>query len=199
LRIKIAQDHAIEAGHTYVSYTLTTERITPKYSPAISMQKQSDVIRQAISLFQQLQQERRQHQARVEAIDQVLAQIRADAPAVATVGRRGRGTNAMRLQDAVAQSLAQGPQTKDELLAGVQQVGYRFATRNPMNSLQTFLYTTGKQLFPRVDGKFSVAGASTVPKAAKPAKVKRTMSPAARTRISEAAKARWARQKAGRK
>ena len=194
--------------YKYREEPLTIPTPAPNYSRTRIMQKQTDILQAAISLFQKLRQERSEHQARVAAIDAVMAQLGGAVPAAtlapvtpaaAPVGRRGRGNNTMRLQDAVAQSLAQGLQTKDELLAGVQRVGYRFATQNPMNSLQTFLYTTGKKLFPRVDGKFSVAGAVAAPKAVKPAKVKRTMSPAARKRISEAVKARWARQKAGKK
>jgi hypothetical protein len=107
----------------------------------------------------------------------------------------------MPLREALIIVLSQGSKTKHELLEGVRKIGYRFAASDPMNSLQAFLYGSGKKLFQRVDGKFALAGgaSSSSNGPAKPAKAKRTMSLQARKRISEAVKARWAKQKAAKK
>ena len=177
------------------------------------MQKlQRDIVGEAMALFQRLQQERGQHQNRIDEIDRALGHLRGAAPAAAAktaarpakvksvvVGRRGRGGNPMPLRAALVQVLAHGPRTKQELMAGVRKIGYRFKATDPMNSMQAFLYGAGKKLFKRVDGKFSLAAgvSSSTPAAGKPAKVRRVISPEARKRISDAVKARWARQRAG--
>ena len=171
--------------------------------------KPTDIVSQVVDLFRQLQQERQQHQARIDAIDRALGEIGGTAPvatakpaakpataAVAT--RRGRGGNAMPLRVALARVLAQGPKSKDELMSGVRAIGYRFAGTNPMNSMQAFLYGPGKKLFKRVEGKKFVlaGGAAGSAKAAAPAKqAKRNISPEARQRMIEGARKRWAGRK----
>ena len=176
--------------------------------------QQTDITSQVVALFRQLQQERQQHQARIEEIDRALAQVSGTAavapakpaaqpaaaqPAAAGVARRGRGGNAMPLRVALAQVLAQGPKTKEELMAGVKKIGYRFVGTNPMNSLQAFLYGPGKKLFKRAEGKtFALPGGAAAPapaavKAAVPVKTaKRNISPASRRKMAEAARKMWA-------
>ena len=89
-----------------------------------------------------------------------------------------------------------------ELLAAVQKVGYHFSSNDPLNSLQTFLYGSGKKLLKNVDGKFASMGTAIAagPKseALKPMK-KRQISAAGRKAIAEAAKRRWAKVKAEKK
>jgi len=186
--------------------------------------KNNNLIGQAIAIFQELQDRRSQLQAEIEEIDRALGAVRngdsiaATIPAarpvsksapVKTAGRRGRGNNAMPLREAVAQVLASGPKTKEELLSGVRELGYRFATSDPANSLQAFLYGTGgKKLIQKAEGKrFAlIAGGKSAPasrttaKAAAPAKAKRNISPAARKRMADAARKMWAdRKKAAKK
>ena len=176
--------------------------------------KQTDIVSQVVALFRQLQQERQQHQARIDKIDHALGELSGAAPVVsakpaaqpaaaAVVTRRGRGGNAMPLRVALAQVLAHGPKTKEELMSGVRGIGYRFAGSNPMNSMQAFLYGPGKKLFKRVEGKKFVlaggaAGSAAAVKGAAPAtKAKRNISPAARKRMAEGARKRWAAQRGG--
>ena len=184
---------------------------------AIVRTNKTDIVRQAIAIFQELQKRRSQLQAEIDEIDRALGQVRNVSPVAAIkpaaqvgsngtrVVRRGRpptGSNGMPLREAVIRALAAGPKTKDELIAGVQQIGYKFATADPMNSLQTFLYGTGKKLVKRVEDKrFAlVAGGAAAAKRPAPAKAKRNISPAARKRMADAARKMWAdRKKAAQK
>ena len=108
----------------------------------------------------------------------------------------------MTLREAVTKAVSSRSLTRREILQEVQNLGYRFKSKNPGKSLDVFLYGTGKHLFNRVDGKFallagSTSGADAKKGNAKPVRAKRKMSAAARAKISAAAKARWARVKAG--
>lgn len=162
-------------------------------------ERQQDIVKQVISLFQQLQQRRIQLQRELEEIDQALNTVRAPssttrAPAISNPTqnrKKGRGQNKMTLRDAVTKAVAQRSLDRREILQEVGKLGYKFNSKNPMKSLDVFLYGTGKHLFKRVDGKFSLSGGT-----AKPAKTKRTMSPEARKKIAAAAKARWAKVRA---
>ena len=92
--------------------------------------------------------------------------------------------------------------TSREVLAGVQKRGYKFSTNNPLNSLGVILYGKNPK-FNRADGKFSLAGGShvgngrTITSVAKSGTGKSQMSPAARARIAEAQRARWAATRNG--
>src|SRR5690606_5426478 len=75
----------------------------------------------------------------------------------------------------------------------VQQRGYKFQTKKPLNSLGVILYGKNPKL-KRVDGRFSLPGKGGVA-AQKPsagAGGKRQMSSDARERIAEAQRRRWA-------
>lgn len=154
------------------------------------MSKNSNIIQQFRALRSALLSEREAIQKRLIELSAVLgagvAPATVVAPATASVPkRRGRPpgqknrvvTNTMSLQQAVLKVLTSTPVTKQALLDAVQKIGYRFASSNPMNSLQTFLYGTGKKLVKKVDGKFAAVGTSSpavAPKtgSAKPAKSK---------------------------
>lgn len=75
------------------------------------------------------------------------AVVAAPAPAPASVkpvkARRGgkRAKNQMSLRDAVLAVTKSRPLTRQEVLAGVQKLGYVFAAKDPLNSLSTLLYT----------------------------------------------------------
>src|SRR5204862_3009870 len=122
----------------------------------------------------QLQERRAQLKSEIDEIDRTLIQFQGSrpSPAAGTPGRRGRrgiGQDGMSLREALLKVLAQGPRTKNELLEDVQKIGYRFTATDPMNSLQAFLYGTGKSLFNRVEGRFSLIGgpSMSVPAAAR--------------------------------
>jgi hypothetical protein len=64
--------------------------------------------------------------------------------------------NKVNLQTAVAQVTKGKAMTKEEILAGLDTIGYKFTAKNPINSLNTVLYAKNK--FKRANGKFSPIG-----------------------------------------
>jgi hypothetical protein len=71
-------------------------------------------------------------------------------------GRRGRG--GLSLKAAIIQATSAKPLTKEEILATVKRMGYKFSTKRPMATLNAYLYQKGA--FIRRDGKFSAGRAS---------------------------------------
>jgi hypothetical protein len=70
-------------------------------------------------------------------------------------GRRGRG--GLSLKAAIIQATSAKPLTKEEILATVKRMGYKFSTKRPMATLNAYLYQKGA--FIRRDGKFSAGRA----------------------------------------
>lgn len=171
--------------------------------------KQNDPLQQYRALRSALSAEREAIQKRLQEINDALGggeAVVAAAPAAAPTGKkRGRPpgpqkviNNAMPLREAVLKVLTAKPITKQELLAGVQKLGYRFASKDPLNSLQVFLYGAGRKVVKNVDAKFAARGSSSsapAPKApaAPAAKKKSTMSAEGLANIRAAQKARWAK------
>jgi len=88
--------------------------------------------------------------------------------------------------------------TKEEILEGVQQLGYTFSTTNPLNSLGVILYGKNPR-FKNENGRFSSSGSAGggAPSASGAfSRKRRQLSPAARERIAAAQRARWAKAKA---
>jgi len=81
----------------------------------------------------------------------------AKAPKAAKAPRAGkrRARNEMSLKEAALKVASGKPQTKQEILDGIIKLGYKFSTKDPMNSLNVVLYS-GKT-FKRADGKFAAA------------------------------------------
>src|SRR5690242_16206794 len=107
----------------------------------------------------------------------------------------------MSLKDAVLRALAHGPVARKDLVKAVEGVGYKFNTKNPLNSIGSVLYSK-KSGVKSKNGSFYVDGGSYNGNGMKadqpaPARKKRRMSAAGRGRIAAAAKAMWARRKAG--
>lgn len=163
--------------------------------------KKSDPLQQYRAMRSSLANERDAIQKRLQEINAALGDTTAPitgSPVAKKVGRPARVENAMSLREAVLKVLTTTPITRQELLAAVLKVGYRFAGTQPLNSLQTFLYGTGKKLVKNVDGKFAAVGSSSPaaapkPEAAKPTKKKSKMSAAGLANIRAAQKARWAK------
>ena len=179
-------------------------------------------IRKYLSLRDSLIQERSQLEARLREITEALgesggaATLAAPTASGATAaptrtGGRGRGRGGRRggggglsLREAVLQVTSGGPRTKEEILEGVQKLGYRFSTSNPLNSLGVILYGKNPK-FKNDDGRFSPAGGAaggggrqqSGPAAQRGGRKRRTMSPEARERIAAAQRARWAKAKSG--
>ena len=168
-------------------------------------------IRKYLSLRDSLLKEKSGLEVRLREIDQALGQSGPAAPAaveaLAPTGatRRGRrGRRGLSLRNAVIQVTSGRALTKQEILQRIQTLGYRFATKNPLNSLGVILYGRNPK-FRNDNGRFSVtgkppggAGAAAIPGRGG-ARKRRTMSPEARARIAAAQRARWAKTRAGKK
>jgi hypothetical protein len=107
------------------------------------------------------------------------------------------------LREHVMTVLRDGPKSKEEVLKAVQGRGYKFQTKDPLNSLGVILYGKNPK-FNRVDGRFALpggggnSGGRGSSGAGQQSSGKRTMSPEARERIAAAQRARWAATRKGR-
>lgn len=118
---------------------------------------ESDKLRKYLASLQELRAEKTELEARLDKINQALA----GAPTEARggrgrgVGRRtgGRRRNGLSLRAAVAQVTKSRPLSKAEILGAVQKLGYKFATKDPMNSLNAMLYAPANK-FRNQNGKF---------------------------------------------
>ncbi len=70
-------------------------------------------------------------------------------------GGRARAQNTMSLKEAVLTATKSKPLTKPEILEAVGKLGYRFTAKDPVNSLNTLLYTD--QAIKNHGGKFGPA------------------------------------------
>ena len=64
--------------------------------------------------------------------------------------------NKLSLKEAVIESISKAPLSKEDILAAVKKLGYRFSSKNPVNSLNALLYGK-KPKFKNADGMFSLA------------------------------------------
>jgi hypothetical protein len=166
-------------------------------------------IRRYLSLRDSLLKEKNILEVRLQEINQALGQSSSaalEATATAPSGprgrRRGRRGGGISLRDAVMQ-VATTPLTKEEILQKVEGLGYRFSTKNPLNSLGVILYGKNPK-FRNDGGRFSLPGGRASAAAPQPAKAgrapgrqRRTLSPEARARIAAAQRARWAKARGG--
>jgi hypothetical protein len=132
----------------------------------------TDLIREYQALRAALEKERSQIQDRLKAIDAALAgggeipvpfrSVRKAKPAskkpkAAAPAARGGGAkrikNKLTLREAITQVTKDKALTRREIVDAVQKVGFRFASKDPMNSLGAFLYTHKSQ-FKNEDGKW---------------------------------------------
>ena len=185
-----------------------------------------DNLRRYIDLRDSLVREKATLEQRLEEINQALGHVSGgnsgsiqtpskgaaetkNSKAAKSTGRRGRvPRGGISLRDAVVQVLSDGPKTKQEILQGVEGLGYRFSTNNPMNSLGVILYGKNPR-FKNENGQFGLKdGASSGTKQRDGsrfeagtggafARKKRQLNPEARERIAAAQRERWAKQKAG--
>ena len=164
-------------------------------------------IRRYLSLRDSLLKEKSGLEVRLQEISQALGQAGAGSSITTTrsgpvAGRRGRGRAAggLSLRDAVLQ-VATRPLTKEEILQRVQGLGYRFSTKNPLNSLGVILYGRNPK-FRNEGGRFSIPGGKSSAGSVQVAaamrggtRKRRTLSPEARARIAAAQRARWAKSR----
>jgi hypothetical protein len=120
---------------------------------------QNDKLEKYLASLDELRAEKAELEGRLEKINQALA----GAPGgVGRRGRRGAGRragagrrrNGLSLRAAVTQVTKNRPMTKAEILDAVQKVGYKFATKDPLNSLNAMLYAPANK-FRNQNGKFS--------------------------------------------
>ena len=114
-----------------------------------------------------MEAERTQLVARLADLDRALGVVAA-LPTLAskTASKPGRPAgkapkkrveNEMSLKDAVLKVLGVGSMPKEQILAGVLKLGYKFNAGKPINSLNTLLYGSKNPKFKNKDGAFSVA------------------------------------------
>ncbi|MBI3880336.1 MAG: hypothetical protein HY301_09780 [Verrucomicrobia bacterium] len=120
-------------------------------------------VKQFLALRESLQSERATILARLREIDRALGGVSASVPAAAPAKvdgrtlRRGlkRMKNPMSLKAAIAVVTKARPLSKDDILKGIAKLGYRFATSDPLNTLNSVLYA--KKQYKNTDGKFAPA------------------------------------------
>jgi hypothetical protein len=125
----------------------------------------SDPLKQFALLRQQLTQRKVALEAELAEINKALSGAPLPVISVANKtaklakpvkkARVSRPKNTVSLKEAVFAAVANGPLTKQEILDAVTASGYQFAAKNPLNSLNTLLYTG--EVFKNEGGKFSKA------------------------------------------
>jgi hypothetical protein len=116
----------------------------------------SDKLEKYLASLEELRREKAELEARVARIDEALA----GAPGSSRAGRRGRRAgggrrrNGLSLREAVTQVTKNRPLTKPEILEAIERNGYKFTTKDPMNSLNAMLYAPANK-FRNQNGKFS--------------------------------------------
>jgi len=114
----------------------------------------TDSLKQFVTLQQSLLKEKAGLQARMAEIDKALG-VAAAASGVPVRKGLPRIPNPMSLKSAVVKVTSVKPLTKSEILEAIAKLGYRFAAKDPTNSLNVVLYTD-KQ-FKHENGRFSPA------------------------------------------
>src|SRR5262245_2383050 len=160
-----------------------------------------DTLQQFVKLRRELTQEKEEVLRRLAQINQALgeaAEPRAEAGQAqprqvsqSTGGASRAAATGASLRELVLDVLREGAKTKEQVLNAVQQRGYKFATKDPLNSLGVILYGR-KPKFNRVEGKFSLPEGTARVGSASSGTGRRQISAAGRARIAEAQRQRWA-------
>ncbi len=126
-----------------------------------------DKLKQYVSLREQLLRDKAELESRLAEINKALGAVSsntppatASAPAVkrgrkpaaaataaaptakaAKAGAGKRAKNTVSLREAVLAATKAKPLARQEILTAVQAAGYKFAAKDPLNSLSTLLYT----------------------------------------------------------
>ena len=119
-------------------------------------------VSQYVALREALVKEKSALEARLAAINRALEGKNPGAPAKpgrkpgrkAGAPRGKRAKNEMSMKEATVKALTGKALSRQELLAAVQKLGYKFTAKKPLNSLSTLLYTD--KGFKNSGGKFSV-------------------------------------------
>jgi hypothetical protein len=125
-----------------------------------------DKLKQYVSLREQLLRDKAELESRLAEINKALGAVSSStpaAPASAPAVKRGRkpaaaaaaapvakaakagagkrAKNTVSLREAVLAATKAKPLARQEILTAVQAAGYKFAAKDPLNSLSTLLYT----------------------------------------------------------
>lgn len=115
----------------------------------------NDSIKKYLSLQDSLRKEKAALEVRLAQIDEALVGSGGTRVSRSDAGPRRRARNEMSLKAAVTEATRKKPLNKQEILDEIHKLGYRFTAKDPINSLNTVLYTN-KQ-FKNVGGRFTPA------------------------------------------
>jgi hypothetical protein len=100
-----------------------------------------DPLKQFTSLRESLSKRKAVLEAELARINAALGVASAAAASSTGGGRSVRAQNSMSLKQAVLAATKSKPLSKPEILDAVAKLGYQFSAKDPMNSLNTLLYT----------------------------------------------------------
>ena len=110
-----------------------------------------------------------------------------------TRSRSPRQANKLSVREVVSRALSQGSLDRKAIMESIKELGYRFTTSNPLNSLNASLYQLAKRGIISKSGKLyslassgSEAAKPTKPKAVKAAKPKAAKPKAAKPKAAKA-------------
>ena len=110
-------------------------------------------------LVNDLKQERGKLTDRMAEIDAVLASTSSQNGHVRSsdhVARPRTKGNKLTLREAITEAVKTRPLDKKEIVAAVERLGYRFATKDPTGSISALVYSkAGRRAFTNQAGKFS--------------------------------------------
>ncbi len=122
----------------------------------------TDPVQQYLKAREDLIKEKERLEQRLREIEAALAggpePSAAPAPVAKKKGRprgsggRGRGKNVISLREAIRRVTWERPLTRKEILDEVVKLGYKFSTKNPINSINQVLYASKE--FVNLGGKF---------------------------------------------
>lgn len=100
-----------------------------------------DPLKQFTSLRESLSKRKAVLEAELARINAALGVASAAVASSTGGGRAVRAQNSMSLKQAVLAATKAKPLSKPEILEAVAKLGYQFSAKDPMNSLNTLLYT----------------------------------------------------------
>lgn len=117
-------------------------------------QMSKDPLREFAALRESMTRKKAAIEKELAAINAALGEF---GPSLGPVSKRPfsgikRVENSMSLLEAVLAATKAKPLSKREILEAVGKLGYKFAAKSPMNSLNTLLYSNDK--IRNVEGKF---------------------------------------------
>ncbi|MDA1275089.1 MAG: hypothetical protein O2960_13735 [Verrucomicrobia bacterium] len=120
----------------------------------------NDSVRKYIALRESLQKDKVMLEERLSQINRALSGGGSSGPApkqmsAPSAKKRRSRKNKMSLKAAVAEVTKAKALTKPEILTAIDKLGYQFSAPNPINSLNTVLYSNRQ--FKNVKGWFSPA------------------------------------------